>query len=465
MDEKEKAELYRRLVSQADETLVLERMRAYGLWPEDEPVPELPEEQERERQRLTDEVERLQNRVEKSIDADTALAEERVRRWRESKKRRALARAEREEERRKRSEAYGAYRAGTVVHAGPEISGGLEDTTTNADALESLGLPVLRTPEALAAALGIELKTLRWLTYHRRAATLVHYHRYDIPKKTGGRRGISAPKPKLAAAQEWVLRNVLEGLPVEDCAHGFVRGRSIVTNATPHVNRAVVINLDLQDFFPSVTFRRVRGFFASLGYSGQIATLLALLCTEPPRSAATLDGRIYYVALAERRLPQGACTSPAITNGIARKLDRRLKGIAGKYGYAYTRYADDLTFSSDSAHNVSAVLWSTRKVVGGEGFRVNEKKTRIMRRGRRQEVTGLTVNDGLAISRPLRRQLRAILHNASQRGLAAENREDHSNFAAHLRGRVAHVQMVLAARGDTVKSDAWVAALHRALRG
>ncbi|MEO1172637.1 MAG: hypothetical protein AAFX94_11405, partial [Myxococcota bacterium] len=157
MDEKEKAELYRRLVSQADETLVLERMRAYGLWPEDEPVPELPEEQERERQRLTDEVERLQNRVEKSIDADTALAEERVRRWRESKKRRALARAEREEERRKRSEAYGAYRAGTVVHAGPEISGGLEDTTTQADALKRLGLPVLRTPEALAAALGIEL--------------------------------------------------------------------------------------------------------------------------------------------------------------------------------------------------------------------------------------------------------------------------------------------------------------------
>src|SRR5690606_3927693 len=119
--------------------------------------------------------------------------------------------------------------------------------------------------EELAAEMEIELKTLRWLTYHRRGAAVVHYHRYEIAKKTGGLRSISAPKPALAKAQRWILENILGRLSVETEAHGFVGGRSIVTNAQPRTEREIVINLDLKDFFPSFTFRRVKGLFVSLG--------------------------------------------------------------------------------------------------------------------------------------------------------------------------------------------------------
>src|SRR6185436_17792305 len=120
---------------------------------------------------------------------------------------------------------------------------------------------------------------------------------------------------------------------------GFVSGRSTVSNARAHLGRSLVVNLDLKDFFPSVTFPRVRGLFESVGYSPAAATILALLCTESPRMAVDHDGTRHWVAVAERALPQGACTSPAIANLVARKLDRRLAGAAKKLGWTYTRYA------------------------------------------------------------------------------------------------------------------------------
>src|SRR5204863_102450 len=162
-------------------------------------------------------------------------------------------------------------------------------------------------------------------------------------------RYISAPKPALAQAQRWLFVNILSRLEVEAPAHGFVPCCSIVTNAAPHTGRKIVINLDLKDFFPSITFRRVKGLFEKLGYSEHVATVLALLSTEPPRVATELDGKVYHVALGQRVLLQGACTSPAITNALCRRLDRRLSGLAKRHGFAYTRYADDLTFSGDNA--------------------------------------------------------------------------------------------------------------------
>src|SRR5207237_9248991 len=155
-------------------------------------------------------------------------------------------------------------------------SGGLQKTESNAEELERRGLPVLHSGRDVAAAIGTTLQALRWLTYHRKSATLVHYHRYSIAKKTGGVRYISAPKPALARAQRWVLESILAKLEVEPPAHGFVPGRSIVTNAVCHTNKKVVVNLDLKDFFPSVTFRRVKGFFRKVGYSEHAATVLAL---------------------------------------------------------------------------------------------------------------------------------------------------------------------------------------------
>src|SRR5262249_29867281 len=153
----------------------------------------------------------------------------------------------------------------------------------------------------------------------------------------------------LASAQKWILRNIVEKLPVDEPAHGFVPGRSILTNAQPHAGKAFVVNLDLRDFFPSIAFPRVRSVFQRAGYSPAVATILALLCTECPRKVVTYDGATYHVATSPRGLPQGACTSPSLSNLVARRLDRRLSGLARRMGLTYTRYADDLTFSGDAA--------------------------------------------------------------------------------------------------------------------
>jgi hypothetical protein len=172
----------------------------------------------------------------------------------------------------------------------------------------------------------MSLGQLRFFAFAREVSTTTHYHRFTIPKKTGGERIISAPHRRLKAAQHWILRNILEPLQLSESAHGFVAGRSIVSNAVPHVGAAIVVNVDLKDFFPTVTYRRVKGLYKKLGYSEEVSTVLGLVCSEPDITETTLDGQQYFVARGPRRLPQGAPTSPAITNALCRRLDRRIGG-------------------------------------------------------------------------------------------------------------------------------------------
>ena len=187
---------------------------------------------------------------------------------------------------------------------------------------------------------------------------------------------------------------MLSKIPLEAEAHGFVKNRSTVTNAAPHVGQGVVLNVDLKDFFPTVTFRRVRGLFQSLGYSPAVATVLGLLCTEAPRRKVAFDGAEWWVAVGERCLPQGAPTSPILANAISRKLDRRLRGRLAKKGWTYTRYADDLSFSKKTfpRGELGFLHASIRHVVQDEGFALNPKKGRAQGRGGRQDVTGIVVN-------------------------------------------------------------------------
>jgi retron-type reverse transcriptase len=451
MADDEKAKLFKRLYS-ASLHAVLERMRVHGFWPTGVDLPAPPPEATKERARIAQELAELQSLSGAVADPQAALRQERVRRWQASKARRATNRAAVLAKLKAAREAYAAYRKTTIVHAGVGVSARLQDVGGDASRLLTRGLPVIQSAPELAQALSLSLSRLRWLTFHRRAAVLVHYHRFGITKKTGGVRNISAPKPELARAQRWVLDHVLSKLTTEAEAHGFVPGRSVVTNALPHVGRQVVINVDLKDFFPTITFRRVRGLFEKLGYNGQVATLLALLCTEPPRVPAEVDGQLYYVALSARRLPQGACTSPAITNAICRKLDRRLAGLAKRHHAGFTRYADDLTFSFDEQAAVGPLLKSVRTIVSLEGFTEHEDKTRVMRQGRRQEVTGVSVNTRLSVPRDEWRELRAILHNAKKHGLESQNRAQHPHFAAYLRGRIAWVHMVDPARAAKLKA-------------
>ncbi|MGL5094899.1 MAG: reverse transcriptase family protein, partial [Planctomycetia bacterium] len=340
------------------------------------------------------------------------------------------------------------------------LAGGVADPADPGDPekLTAAGLPVLCDVVQIAAALSISVPRLRWLTYHRRSAALVHYHRFTIPKKTGGVRAISAPKADLARAQRWIFHNILRHVSIREEAHGFAAGRNILTNALPHVGRKTVVNLDLKDFFPSIGFRRVKGLFRSFGYSEQAALIFALLCTEAPRTAAVVDGGKVFVAMGDRVLPQGACTSPAVTNILCRTLDKRLAGLAKAADCSYTRYADDLTFSTSGGGRVQRLIRAARKIVADEGFVENADKTRVMRNGVRQEVTGIVVNDRPTLPREERRRLRAVLHNAAKHGLESQNKSGRSDFASYLTGKVAYASMV-----DPSTAERWKDALKSAL--
>jgi hypothetical protein len=230
-----------------------------------------------------------------------------------------------------------------------------------------------------------------------------------------------------------------------------------VTNAAPHVGSSVVINADLKDFFPSITLARVDGLFRRIGYSPAIATILALLCTECPRDTVTFCGTTYHAAIGPRALPQGGCTSPAISNLVAHKLDRRMSAMAVKLGWRYTRYADDLTWSieAEPSPSVGYVLARIRHIVDDEGFSVNHEKTRVQRRSQQQSVTGVVVNDRLSVSRDTIREIRAILHNAKSTGLAAQNRNAHPHFESWLAGMIGWIEMVNPQQGGKLRTQ-WV---------
>lgn len=374
--------------------------------------------------------------------------EERARLWAEK-------RAEAAERKRVRAVAIADRRATDIVYLGRGVSRGLADRRAHVEKLAANGLPVLATPAELAGALGTTISKLRWLAFHSEAPTSTHYVSFRVPKKSGGTRQLSSPHRQIAATQRWILDHVLRPLPTHDAAHGFVPGRSTATNASAHVGADIVVNADLADFFPSITFFRTEGLFRSFGYSPAVATILALLCTECPRETVSLSGETFYPATGPRALPQGACTSPAISNLISRNLDNRLAGIAARLGWQYTRYADDITFSAsgEAQQSVGYVLARIRHICQDEGFRVNEKKTRVQRRNTRQSVTGIVVNDKQGVPRQTVRRLRAILHQAKRTGLAAQNRERLPHFEHWLRGMIAYVAMVDPAKGEVLRRD------------
>lgn len=368
--------------------------------------------------------------------------------------------AEARERKRLRAAEIENRRRTDIYFLGRGVSKGLADRESDSAKLEQNGIPILSSPADVATALELSIPQVRWLSFHSVAADRVHYVNFEVPKKSGGKRVISAPHRRLAAAQNWILRNVLNRLPVHESAHGFVQARSIVTNAQPHVGAEELINVDLKDFFPSINVFRVIGLFRSFGYSPAVATIFALLCTEAPRRAVRFNGKLLHVATSDRCLPQGASTSPAISNLVARHLDHRLQGMAEKLGWKFTRYADDISFSrcraedesKDEAHKqVGYVLARIRHIAQDEGFEINHKKTRVLRSHTQQSVTGVVVNERVGVSRKTVRQLRAILHNAKLKGLESQNRDGKEDFAAWLGGMISFVEMVNRSQGQSLR--------------
>lgn len=372
-----------------------------------------------------------------------SLAQQAVQRSREERLRiKAQKKAEAAERLRKHKDAVAHRRATDINYLGRGVSAGLADRRANVEKLQSQNLPVLATPADIAAALKITIPRLRWLAFHSEAATRTHYVRFTVPKRSGGTRELCAPHREIFRCQEWILTSILEKVPAHQAAHGFIRGRSTVSNASPHVGKRIIVNADLKDFFPTITVHRVIGLFRHLGYSPAAATILALICTEAPRRTVTFAGTVYHVATGPRGLPQGAATSPALSNLIARRLDSRLHGIAAKLDYAYTRYADDLSFSADSDEKIGYLLARIRHIAEDEGFAVNESKTRVQRRHHAMTVTGVVVNEKPSLNRKTRRRLRAILHQAKKTGLEAQNRRNLPHFELHIKGMIAYAHMI-----------------------
>lgn len=391
-----------------------------------------------------------------ALKIEALLAEARAARIERVKRERAERKIRRAQETIERAEKDRQWRSQTVPHLGREVSRGLHYDGDDAEKLAALGLPLLHTADDVARALEISTGKLAWLCYHRGAASVDHYHHFTIPKKNGGRRQISSPKPKLRAAQSWLLAEILVRVPVHEAAMAFRPALNIAHNAARHAHlphgAGVVVRLDLKDFFPSITFKRVKGVFESLGYNEGVASLLALLCTEAPRVELTLDDTKHFVALTERFLPQGACTSPALTNILCRHLDKRLNGAALKCGFVFSRYADDLIFSAPSDKADARAMQSLAiKIIADENFELNLEKVAVMRRHRRQTVTGLVINanrnphapdGGPRLSRRDLRRFRAFLHQYEMLGREAMTQKLGQDAHAYAGGYLSFLHMV-----------------------
>ena len=305
--------------------------------------------------------------------------------------------------------------------------------------LARYGLPVWHNETALAAALDLEPKALRHFSMHSAKDRATHYVTFAIPKRSGGERLIMAPKTRLKRVQRRLDALLVSKLPASEFAHGFRHKRSVRSNAEPHVGRSVILQLDLKDFFGAIHFGRVRGLLIALGYGYPVATVLAALMTDAPRQPVLVGGTRYFPPAGPRACPQGAPTSPGLSNAVVVKMDRRLAGLARRHGFAYTRYADDLTFSGDDVAAAHALRLLTQRVVEEEGFALNQDKTRITRSGARQTVTGVVVNDVLGLSRQERRRLRAAIHRYTT-AHAAGNTD--AAQLARLDGKVAYLSML-----------------------
>jgi len=256
--------------------------------------------------------------------------------------------------------------------------------------------------EELAHFLGIESGKLKYLLYHLN--TGIRYYTFDVKKRNGERRQIHSPTQPIKDLQLRLKEYLSDASVPKNCVHGFCAEKSIMTNARQHIRRKVIVNLDLTNFFSSINFGRVRGMFMSrpFNFNPEVATSLAQLCCN------------------NGALPQGAPTSPVISNIICRKLDNELLNLARSIRFTYTRYADDITFSSNKNHIPEAIgkIVTNKLILSGEleqiitrnGFEVNYSKLRYALKNNRQEVTGIVVNKFPNVKRPFINVVRGMLH-------------------------------------------------------
>lgn len=331
-------------------------------------------------------------------------------------------------------------------------------------------LPPIRDVAELATLLDLSAGHLEWLAdtkhWNRRAPSgPLHLHRYEWRTRPGRvPRLLEIPGIGLRRAQRTLLHRVFALMPANDAAHGFMPSRSAVTGAARHTASDVVISFDLTTFFARVTARRVYGTLRQSGFSEPVAHTITGLCTNavPPRVLAAMpdggnpDERFALrKALTINHLAQGAPSSPMLANLAIRRLDSRLTGWAASADATYTRYADDLSFSGGDvlARRSGAFMRGVQRIVEDEGHLLNPMKTRLRRRGVRQTVTGIVVNQHPNITRAEYDRLKATIHNCVVHGPAEQNRRGAPDFRAHLLGRISWVSSLNPSRGRRLREE------------
>lgn len=262
-------------------------------------------------------------------------------------------------------------------------------------ALSKTGAPAILNPQHLALLIGIDHGMLKRMYYARDK----FYRTYTIRKRSGGERLIEAPYPSLKMVQRWILDNILTPTAViHPSSVGFARGKTIVDNARPHLGADVLLKMDIKDFFPSITEASVKRYFMALGYD---------VC---------LSGTLGYLCCKDGRLPQGAPTSPLLSNAIYRGMDMDLDRLAYQEDLRYTRYADDLTFSGSCIP--VPMIKSISETVKEYNLRVNREKTRRSGKGSRKIITGVSISSGIiTIHRERKRAIRQKIHYILTYGL------------------------------------------------
>lgn len=279
-----------------------------------------------------------------------------------------------------------------------------------------LGLPVIQTLDDFSAITHISKYTIYQLSYHSDK----YYRTYSIPKKSGGKRTICQPSRKLKGLQSWILVTILDKIQVSPSCKGFRKGSSTLENAIPHIGANTVLNIDLKDFFPTVTDRQVFNIFKTIGYNNLISTVFTKICTY------------------EGKLPQGSPCSPYLANLSAWTLDLRIQGYVGKRGISYTRYADDLSFSGLNPSKVVKIIPMIKTIVNDENFIVNHKKTRVTSSARAKTVTGLVINeDSVGIGKQKYKILRAKIHH-----LTLPKEQKNEELLNHVRGWLSYLNSV-----------------------
>ncbi len=312
--------------------------------------------------------------------------------------------------------------------------------------VEKMDFQDLRTTFDLAMAIGRKNRLLTWLLRQLAKKDKALYNTWTIPKRSGAERTITAPISELKWAQRSILEKLLYQVPDHDASVGFQPGMSIADNARIHSGADVVISIDLEDFFPTVKFPRVFGALKSVGFHKKIAGIITALCTW------------------NGALPQGAPTSPRLSNMVCYRMDSIIRSYLDKKGWRYTRYADDITISFRKEDNpdfelksVDGIVSVLRRIIEEEGFHVNEAKTKIMRKGRRQWVTGLVANSHPNILKTKFKQIRAAIHNSKMRGVdkaASEQSVSRVKFVQWVSGNLAFFHMVNPEKTSTMK-DQW----------